>query len=92
MIKVMLALSFLAANLSFAEEVNFNEGSQQIADPSQAPIGCTLTQGYWKNHETNVTTLLASQGGTLMIGHPSYDSVELHQFLVQPPSGGDALI
>lgn len=92
MIKFMLALVLFTANLSLAEDVGFNASTQQIADPSQVPIGCTFTQGYWKNHDFNVASLLALHGGALKIGNPSYDSVELHQFLVQPPSGGDALI
>lgn len=92
MVRLVLVLLLLTSNPARAEEVDFNPSIQQTGDPSQAPIGCTLTQGYWKNHDSNVATLLALQGGTLMIGHPSYDSVELHQFLEQPPSGGDAFI
>jgi hypothetical protein len=61
-------------------------------DPGQQPEGCTLTQGYWKNHEAHAAALIALNGGTLALGNTSYTALQIDQILDQPPSGGDALI
>ncbi len=50
--------------------------------------GCTLTQGYWKNHESEVAALVP---GTLLLGSTGYSSSQLLSILTTP-TGGNALI
>jgi len=48
------------------------------------PIGCTLTQGFWKNHPT------AWPVTSLTIGGVTYTEAQLITILKTPPAGGDA--
>ena len=48
------------------------------------PAGCTLTQGYWKNHEA------AWPVTELTLGDRDYSQEELLELLWTPPAGGDA--
>lgn len=59
-------------------------------DPGQQPdLGCTLTQGYWKNHESHVTSLVPT---TLSLGSTAYTPAQLDQILEQPVAGNALLI
>jgi hypothetical protein len=54
-----------------------------------ANSGCTLTQGYYKNHESVTTSLIAGMGGTLSLGAQNYTASEVIA-LLRSSSGGDA--
>lgn len=56
-----------------------------IPEPtSPATYGCTLTQGYWRNHEWPVSSL--------MLGGVTYDEEQLRRILTTPPRGDASLI
>ena len=59
-------------------------------EPDEQDLGCTLTQGYWKNHEAVVVVLLGSS--EMALGTPTYTASELDTIFGLPPSGGNALI
>lgn len=54
------------------------------------PTGTCFTQGYYKNHPSAVSSLLASQGGVLQVGGVSYTTSELIAILQTPPQGGES--
>ncbi len=59
-------------------------------DPSQQPpLGCTLTQGFWKNHEPEVLALVP---GSMNLGSTAYTAAELDSILGQAVAGNALLI
>lgn len=61
-------------------------GSADAGTTTTASVGCTLTQGYWKNHPTKWPTQVLTIGGV------AYGETELLTILNTPPSGDASLI
>jgi len=64
------------------------------------PAGCTFTQGYYKNHESVVATLLGTNGGYVVNnklvlsqdGTLALTAAQIDDNLESPPKGGDAFL
>ena len=59
--------------------------------------GCTLTQGFYKNHQSVVANLLTQSsvyisGGKLLIGNSSLTASEIVAILETPPAGGNTVL
>ncbi|WP_437796180.1 hypothetical protein [Sorangium sp. So ce693] len=66
----------------------FGEGRGNVVEtpPASDGDGCTLTQGYWKNHEESWPT------STLTIGGEVYSQAELIELFQTAPRGDTSLI
>ncbi|CAN98031.1 hypothetical protein predicted by Glimmer/Critica [Sorangium cellulosum So ce56] len=66
----------------------FGEGRGNVVEtpPPSEGDGCTLTQGYWKNHEESWPT------SKLTIGGVEYSQAELLDLFETPPRGDTSLI
>ena len=69
--------------------------------PPPPPAHCTFTQGYYKNHEEVVVTLLGSNNAWILAGPPrrltvsannliAYTAAQIDEIYGTPPQGGDA--
>lgn len=80
--------------------LQFNMFHDALATFNNQPptTGCTFTQGYYKNHESVVSTLLSVNGGYVVNnklvvsadGTISYTAAQIDAILGTPPQGGNA--
>jgi hypothetical protein len=86
--RILIAgLILIAAVLSACEPLERRgSGSDRVTQEPTDPQGCTLTQGYWKNHEE------AWPVDSLTIGGVTYTKEELLTLLRTPTRGDASLI
>ncbi|AUX37121.1 MULTISPECIES: hypothetical protein [Sorangium] len=71
---------------SGAERLGEGNGNVDVSPTTWEDGGCTLTQGYWKNHEPNWPVW------SLTIGGVTYSHEELLELFRTPPRGDASLI
>ncbi|WP_437607726.1 hypothetical protein WMF20_43535 [Sorangium sp. So ce834] len=71
---------------SGAERLGEGNGNVDVSPSTWEEGGCTLTQGYWKNHEPNWPVW------SLTIGGVTYSHEELLELFRTPPRGDASLI
>ncbi|WP_148314448.1 hypothetical protein [Sorangium cellulosum] len=71
---------------SDADRLGEGNGNVVVSPPTSEGDGCTLTQGYWKNHEESWPV------SSLTIGGETYSQAELLEIFRTPPKGDASLI
>ncbi|WP_437334114.1 hypothetical protein [Sorangium sp. So ce394] len=71
---------------SDADRLGEGNGNVVVSPPTSEGDGCTLTQGYWKNHEESWPV------SSLTIGGATYSQEELLELFRTPPKGDASLI
>ncbi|WP_437674174.1 hypothetical protein [Sorangium sp. So ce131] len=84
----LVGCALVACGNTDADRYGEGHGNVVVVPPSDSPEGdgCTLTQGYWKNHEESWPTW------SLVIGGVEYSQEELLEIFRTAPRGDTSLI
>ncbi|MGK3999288.1 hypothetical protein [Sorangium sp. So ce1024] len=82
----LVGSALVGCGLAGADRVGEGRGNVVEVPPTSEGDGCTLTQGYWKNHEESWPV------SSLTIGGVAYSQEELLDLFRTPPKGDASLI
>ncbi|KYF66536.1 hypothetical protein [Sorangium cellulosum] len=82
----LVGTALVGCGLVGADRVGEGGGNVVVTPPTSEGDGCTLTQGYWKNHEESWPV------SSLTIGGVAYSQEELLELFRTPPKGDASLI
>ncbi|WP_434043655.1 MULTISPECIES: hypothetical protein [Sorangium] len=82
----LVGTALVGCGLAGADRVGEGSGNVVATPPTSEGDGCTLTQGYWKNHEESWPV------SSLTIGGVAYSQEELLELFRTPPKGDASLI
>ncbi|WP_437632965.1 hypothetical protein [Sorangium sp. So ce854] len=82
----LVGTALVGCGLAGADRVGEGSGNVVVGDPTSEGEGCTLTQGYWKNHEESWPV------SSLTIGGVEYSQAELLEIFRTAPKGDKSLI
>ncbi|KYF70262.1 hypothetical protein BE11_48505 [Sorangium cellulosum] len=82
----LVGSALVGCGLAGADRVGEGSGNVVVTPPTSEGDGCTLTQGYWKNHEESWPV------SSLTIGGVAYSQEELLELFRTPPKGDASLI
>ncbi|WP_437956885.1 hypothetical protein WME76_36770 [Sorangium sp. So ce119] len=82
----LVGSALVGCGLAGADRVGEGSGNVVATPPTSEGDGCTLTQGYWKNHEESWPV------SSLTIGGVAYSQEELLELFRTPPKGDASLI
>ncbi|WP_437830998.1 hypothetical protein [Sorangium sp. So ce1153] len=82
----LVGSALVGCGLAGADRLGEGSGNVVVSPPTSDGDGCTLTQGYWKNHEESWPV------SSLTIGGVEYSQAELLELFRTPPKGDASLI
>ncbi|WP_437305484.1 hypothetical protein [Sorangium sp. So ce388] len=82
----LVGSALVGCGLAGADRLGEGSGNVVVSPPTSDGDGCTLTQGYWKNHEESWPV------SSLTIGGVEYSQAELLELFGTPPKGDASLI
>ncbi|WP_437576221.1 hypothetical protein [Sorangium sp. So ce887] len=82
----LVGSALAGCGLGAADRLGEGTGNVVVGQPTSEGDGCTLTQGYWKNHEESWPTSKLTLGGV------EYSQEELLELFRTPPKGDTSLI
>ncbi|MGK3984798.1 hypothetical protein WME99_17260 [Sorangium sp. So ce136] len=82
----LVGSALVGCGLAGADRLGEGNSNVVVSPPTSDGDGCTLTQGYWKNHEESWPV------SSLTIGGVEYSQAELLELFRTPPKGDTSLI